>query len=168
MLPKINTVVYATGLGPGAPYVFRYAMTIARQHQAKIIVVHGMEPLTPFGQSLVEHYISHDTTEEMHQKARESVMTRLKGRLEKLCKRECDGAENCENLVGAIRVIEGQPGQVVLDVAKESDADLIVMGAHRHTVFNDLLGSTTHRVLNGSKVPVLVVKIPKEAHEDLD
>ncbi len=70
MLPKIKTILYATGLGPAAPYVFRYALSLARQHEARIIAVHGMEPLSTFGQSLVEQYISHEQSEEMHQQAR--------------------------------------------------------------------------------------------------
>ena len=54
MLPAIKTILYATDLSQGSPYIFRYALTLARQHQAKIVVVHAIEPLTPFGQSLVE------------------------------------------------------------------------------------------------------------------
>ena len=167
MLPKINTIVYATDLGPGTPYVFRYALSMARQHQAKIIAVHGMEPLTPFGQSLVEHYISHDTTEEKHRQACEKAIARLKQHIQELCRQECEGATDCDNLIETIKVAEGHPGQVILDVAREYEADLIIMGAHGHTMLDDLVGSTTHRVLHGAGQPVLVIKIPRDTHENL-
>lgn len=161
MLPQIKTIVYATGLGAGAPYVFRHALALARQFQAKIVAVHAIEPLSTFGQSLVEQYISHDASEEMHQKAREAVKAQLKGRLEQLCATECEGAANCENLVSSISVVDGYPSQVILDAAKDCSADVIVMGSHRHTVVGEvMMGSTTRKILHNAVLPVLIVKIP--------
>jgi nucleotide-binding universal stress UspA family protein len=47
--------------------------------------------------------------------------------------------------------------QAIIDVAKERDCDLIVMGSHgRHGVSRLLLGSVTHRVLLRTDLPVLV------------
>ena len=167
MLPKISTIVYATGLGPGAPYVFRYALSLARQHKANIIAVHGMEPLSTFGQSLVEQYISHKQSEQMHLQARESVKDRLKERIARLCAMESDSRPECSNLVSDILIREGQPAEVVLNAARECKADLIIMGSHRHTVLGDaLLGSTTHKVLHRSTRPVLVVRIPEGYREE--
>ena len=146
MLPAIKTILYATGLGPGAPYVFRYAMALAQQHQAKIVAVHGMEPLSAFGQSLVEQYISHETSEEMHNKARESVRAKLQQRMELLCQKECQGAPSCTGLVSSIRVVEGYPAQVILEVALDCSADIIVMGAHSQTAVGEVMvGSTTRK-----------------------
>lgn len=167
MLPKIETILYTTGLGPDAPYVFRYALALARQHQAKIVAVHAMEPLTSFGRSLVEQYISHENSVEMHNKARESVRTQIKDRMQKLCTSECENAPSCENAVASIHVIEGYPDQVILDLAKESSADMIVMGTQGHSLVDEVLvGSTTRKVLHSADRPVLVVKIPKEYKEE--
>jgi nucleotide-binding universal stress UspA family protein len=166
MLPKIEKILYATGLGPAAPYVFRYALSLAQQHDAQIIAVHGMEPLPPFAQSLVELHISHEHSEEMHQQARLKAKERLQERIERLC-----GDEACldlqgRNRVGAIHIVEGHPAQVILQVAAASGADLIVMGSHRHTVIGEaLLGTTTHKVLHGTDRPVLVVRIPEGYRE---
>lgn len=49
------------------------------------------------------------------------------------------------------------PYQAIIEVAKERDCDLIVMGSHgRHGVGRLLLGSVTHRVLLRSDLSVLV------------
>ncbi|MBE0598489.1 MAG: universal stress protein [Desulfuromonadales bacterium] len=166
MLPKIEKILYATGLGPAAPYVFRYALSLAQQYDATIIAVHGMEPLPTFAQSLVELHISHEQAEELHRQARQKAKERLQERIERLC-----GSETCldlrgQNRVSAIHIVEGQPSQVVLQVAAESGADLIVMGSHRHTVIGEaLLGTTTHKVLHGTDRPVLVVRIPEGYRE---
>ncbi len=168
MLPKIKTILYTSDLGSGAPYVFRHALALARQHQAKIVAVHAMEPLSTFAQNLVEQYISHSNSEELHSKARETVTAQIKKRIELLCTKECNKATSCENAVSAIHVIEGYPDQVILDVAKDNSADLIVMGAYSHNVLSEMMmGSTTRKVLNRASQPVLVVKIPKNYAEDL-
>jgi nucleotide-binding universal stress UspA family protein len=167
MLPDIRTILYATGLGPAAPYVYRYAMSLASRYDAGIIAVHGMEPLSPFAQSLVELHVSHERTEEMHRQAREQVKERLRERIQRLCM--MDSAENpgeCDR-IREIIVMEGQPAQVVLEAATRVDADLIVMGSHRHTVIGEaMLGTTTHKVLHGTAKPVLVVRIPDGYREE--
>ncbi len=167
MLPTINKILYATGLGPGAPVVFRYALSLAKQHGAQIVAVHGMEPLSSFGQSLVELYISHERSEELHQQARQDVKGRLQERIERLCNQECKDNEECRKLVSEIRIVEGQPAEVVLATAQEVGADLIIMGSHRHTVLGDaMLGTTTSKVLHGATQPVLVVRIPEGFREE--
>lgn len=167
MLPKIKKIVYATGLGAGAPYVFRYALSQAQQYGAKIAVVHGMEPLTPFAQSLVELHISHEQSEQIHQNARKAMVGKIEERLELLCEKElCNDSEG-RSRVCDIVIEEGPPSEVILQQAKKLDADLIVMGSHRHTVIGDaMLGSTTHKVLHSSTIPVLVVRIPEGYREE--
>jgi nucleotide-binding universal stress UspA family protein len=166
MLPAIKTILYATGLSQGSPYIFRYALTLARQYQAKIVAVHAIEPLTTFGQSLVEQYISHDASETLHSKARETVKGQIEERIKQLCATECNGATECATLVSAIQVIDGYPAQVVLDAAKACAADVIVMGSQRLSLIGEvMLGSTTRKVLHNAEQPVFVVRVPKDFAE---
>jgi nucleotide-binding universal stress UspA family protein len=166
MLPKIQKILYATDLGPGAAHVFRYALAQARQHQAKIIAVHAIEPLSTFGQSLIEQYISHENSEEMHKKARETVKAMLKEMLEKLCATECEGATSCDNAIDSIHVLEGYPYQIILNLAKDYSADLIVMGTQKQSLVGEvLIGSTTRRVMRNASQPVLIVNHPKDIDE---
>ena len=163
MLPKIKTILYATGLGSGAPYIFRYAMTLALQHQASIVAVHAIEPLSTFGQSLVEQYISHEQSTEMHRQARESFKIKLNARIEKLLTEECTNAPECRKLVSDIRIVDGYSAQVILAAANDCAADLIIMGARRHSTIGEvMLGGTTRKVLHSADQPVLVVRVPSE------
>ena len=55
-------------------------------------------------------------------------------------------------------VAEGRPVEVLLDAAKEHDADLIVVGSHGGSaVAATFLGSTALKLLHHSELPVLVV-----------
>jgi len=56
-------------------------------------------------------------------------------------------------------VLEGRPDELIVALAKERDADLIVTGSHGRTGLERiLLGSTTERILNDTTCAVLVVK----------
>jgi hypothetical protein len=57
------------------------------------------------------------------------------------------------------RVIEGEPANAIVGVARERGADLIVTGSHGRTGLDRvLLGSTSERILNETPCAVLVVK----------
>jgi nucleotide-binding universal stress UspA family protein/uncharacterized membrane protein YfcA len=56
-------------------------------------------------------------------------------------------------------VLDGRPDELIVAVAKERSADLIVTGSHGRTgIERVLLGSTTERILNETSCAVLVVK----------
>jgi nucleotide-binding universal stress UspA family protein len=166
MLPKIQTIIYSTDLGPGASYVFRYALALARQHEAKIIAVHVLEPLSSFGKLLVEQYVIRESTVARHEKALEDAKVHFKKRLEDLCARECNKVAACETAVESIHVVDGEPDEVILNFAREYNADLIIMGAHSHSVVGGvLMGATARKVLHNATQPVLLVNIPKELTE---
>ena len=60
--------------------------------------------------------------------------------------------------------LTGAPIRLIVDQAKKSGADYIVMGSHGHTALYDLLvGSTTHGVLMRAACPVVIVPAPTMA-----
>jgi len=57
------------------------------------------------------------------------------------------------------RIEEGRAATVITNIAEKEDFDLIVMGARGiGRVEEFILGSTSHEVINISKVPVLIIK----------
>ena len=57
------------------------------------------------------------------------------------------------------QVIEGEPAEAIVHVARERGADLIVTGSHGRTGLERVfLGSTSERILNETPCAVLVVK----------
>jgi nucleotide-binding universal stress UspA family protein len=162
MIPKIKQILYATGLGSGAPYVFRYALSLAHAYQATIFVVSAIEPLGTFGQSLVELYISHQQSERIHEEACRTVKNNLLARAEKLIAKESDSIPDESVFIAEIAVIEGRADQVILAKAEETGADMIVMGCQRHTVLEKvMLGSTARKVTRDTTIPVCLVRIPE-------
>ncbi|MBP6180397.1 MAG: universal stress protein [Flavobacterium sp.] len=57
-------------------------------------------------------------------------------------------------------VEEGIPHEVILNVAKEWDADIIVLGTHGRTGFSHLImGSVAEKVIRHSEIPVFIIPI---------
>lgn len=167
MLPRIKKIVYATGMGAGAPHVYRYALALAKEHDAKIIAVSALETLPAFAQNLVDIHIPQAQREEIYRSAQVQAKERLMERVARLCAKESGNDPQATERLGEIRIEDGPPAQAVLSVAKEIDADLIIMGSHRHTVLGEaVLGSTTHKVLHRAAQPVLVVRIPDGYFEE--
>jgi nucleotide-binding universal stress UspA family protein len=55
-------------------------------------------------------------------------------------------------------VVERPPAEALADLAKERGARMIVVGKHaEHPLKSALIGSTSHKLLHLSEVPVLVV-----------
>jgi nucleotide-binding universal stress UspA family protein len=61
-----------------------------------------------------------------------------------------------------ILVKSGDPVELILKTADVRNCDIIVMGSHGHGVIEKaLIGSTTKKVVQRSKKPVLVVRLPE-------
>lgn len=52
----------------------------------------------------------------------------------------------------------GRPAQVIVDVADELQADLIVLGSHGYDTLDRILGTTAARVVNHARCSVFVIK----------
>jgi nucleotide-binding universal stress UspA family protein len=72
-------------------------------------------------------------------------------------------AENhLEHLKVQKGVREGTPFYEIIQYAKETDSDLIVMGTHGHSgLVHMLLGSVTEKVVRKAPCPVLTVRHPE-------
>jgi len=162
MLPAIRTILYPTDLNARAPEVFRYAMSLAHRYDAKIVLLHVVEPLTSYARSLVEMYLPEGKGRGLPEETRERILADLHKRLRHFCQDEVCIDLGGDERVAEIRVVEGVPAEVILAEAKRVGADLLVLGAHGlHTAVGEaLLGSVSHKILLRSPVPVLLVRLP--------
>ncbi len=48
MIPKIKKILYATDLSKNSAYAFLFATDIARRHDAKIVMLHAIEPVPAY------------------------------------------------------------------------------------------------------------------------
>ena len=163
MLPEIRTVLYATDLSPRAQEVFRYAVSVAVRYDAKLVIVHAVEPLSPTAQTMVGFYVSKEITDAHRREVIDRAVADIRGRIERFCDEEAGACPQVRDRVSDIRVVEGRPADVVCRETERAKADLIVMGSHGHSAVGEiLLGTTAHKVMQRAPAPVLLVRLKKK------
>lgn len=167
MIPDIKNILYTTGLGSGTPYVFRYALSLAKKYDAKIHIIHGHEPLSASAQGMTDLYMESEMVSNVFEQTVIAAEKSIVQRLERLCAKEISADPDGRERVASITVAKLPPKQAIMAEAEKRNADLIIMGSHRHSVLADaMLGTTTLKVLHRSTIPVLVVRIPEGYEEE--
>jgi nucleotide-binding universal stress UspA family protein len=135
---EFKNILFATDFGLGAEREAAYAFSLAQEHQANLTMLH-----------VVRH--AEDYSEEGLALKREAIVREL-GELvpagaEMWCKPE-------------FRMRLGEPVEEILEVARETKADLIVVGAKRGKGFaaGHAPRTVAYRVVIGAPCPVLTVR----------
>lgn len=157
-LPEYKTIVYATDLGDNTRPVFRTALSLARKYEAKIIMLHVVEPMSSSMQAVVDTYLTEIDAKEVYKDNLQAVLVKMKQRLKDFCRDELNSHEFKSSHVDEMLVVSGRPSEEIIKKAKEHHADLIVLGkSSRNVLGSDVSGSTSRRVSRYSNIPVLVV-----------
>ena len=134
-----KTIVLALDGSEGAKKAIPVATELARAGDGRILIAHVEERTVGKGGGPI-----HANEKEIRQQLDE-----LAGQL---------SDEGIQTEVRAADVVVGGPAHVIMSMADEAGADLIVTGTRGHTAVSGLLvGSVTHRLLHISDRPVLVV-----------
>ncbi|MDR3639035.1 MAG: universal stress protein [Isosphaeraceae bacterium] len=141
-LGAVRTVLLATDFTRYSEAALRVARGLARDHGAKLVIVHVVEPeLVPGAPS---ETMSHVATE---RDALDAVRERAEG--------------SDLKFPVDVQLRNGDPAREVLACAQEVGCDLIVTGSHGRSGLGRLLmGSVAEAVMRQAGCPVLTVKVP--------
>ncbi|MEE9098710.1 MULTISPECIES: universal stress protein [Pseudomonas] len=154
----IRSILYATDLGLYAPYVLQHALSLARAYGVQLYVVHAVEPLGLFAESVLQTYLDENTLNEMRANGLHNVMGSIEQRVMEGFRDELGELRQDAELIHSVRVIQGDPPMVILDEARRLGVDLIVAGSHSHGEgLNTPLGRTAGRLVQLAEVPVYLV-----------
>jgi nucleotide-binding universal stress UspA family protein len=134
-----KTIVWATDGSENADRALPIAKQLAQRDSSSMIVAHVVQRYAKKGGLAV-----YPDEEQVEQRLKE-VVDELVG----------------DGLDASLRIVEHvgpQPAHDIADVAREAEADLIVVGTRGHSTLPGLmLGSVTQRLLHVSPCPVLAV-----------
>ncbi len=134
---ELKNILFATDFGPGATRAAQYAFSLAQEHEARVTALHVVQPA-----------VAH--TEEGEKKVRQASIDRMK---EFVCP-DCDDWCKTE-----FRVSFGDPAEEILRQARETNADLIVMGAKaRKSLAGHVPLTVAYNVAAKATCPVLTVR----------
>ena len=158
-LPEINTILYTTSLGKHTRPVFRHAVKLATALNAKIVILHVVEPIGEMGSALIKNYLSDDLVKKMHDEGINQIHQEMHTRIEKFCAEELNNLPQADQLNVEYVVVEGNHTDSILNEAKKRSVQMIIMGAEnsfgRHS-------HTAQQVARNASVPVLSVPTGKK------
>ncbi|BBA69646.1 universal stress protein [Geobacter sulfurreducens] len=148
-MKPFSTIVFPTDFSENSEYAFDYALTLAKQFNARLVVIHVInEPVDLRG-----FYVPHVSFEKLE----EEIVAAAEKMMDKFCRTKIKDHENYSSCI-----VSGIPYDEVLKKATEEDASLIVMGTHgRKGIDHFLFGSTAERVVRNAKCPVMTVRPPE-------
>lgn len=154
----MKTVLIALDYDPTAQKVAEVGYTLAKTMNAEIILLHVVtDPV---------YYYSTEYSPIMGFSGYMDPELTLSGTNESLKKASLQFLEKSRQHLGdktiKILVKEGDFAESILEAAKDSHADLIVIGSHsRKWLEKILMGSVTEKVLNHTSIPLFIVPTKK-------
>jgi len=162
MIPEIKKIFYATDLSENARHSFGYAASLANSYGAGITMLHVLEDVSAYQDSLVINVIGEQKWDELRKNKEQVVLDTIRERLEKFCEDVSRELPACPFITDDIIVKIGNPVEEILQEVDASGCDIVVMGTRGHGIMADaMMGSTSRRVLRRCKKPVLVVRLPE-------
>jgi len=148
----MKTILVPTDFSSTADHACRYAVTIAHETGAGIILLHCYEtPVLYSGLPMLEFQMDFETV-------REDALNKLKKYYKKIGK-------DLKGVKMELMLQQGLPSARINEAALEKKADLIVMGTTgTGVVERALIGSNTYRVIRNA--PCMVMAIPPKATFD--
>ena len=154
----IRSMLFATDLGLYAPYVMQHALALARTFKADLYVIHVVEPIGLFAESVLQSYLDEAALSEWQSKGLSTVMATIEQRVLDSFREEWGEGEQDLQWIRSVKVIQGDPCEVILDQVRKLSVDLLVVGSHSQATGVAVpLGRTAARVLQLSPVPVYLV-----------
>jgi nucleotide-binding universal stress UspA family protein len=137
----IQTILHPTDFSASSQQAYRFACALARDFGARLVVIHVLG--RPSGPPDLAGVLPHPD----FRRQREERLRWLEP--------PCPGA------VLERRLEEGDPAREIVDAARETRADVIVMGSRgRSGLGRLLLGSVAEQVLRQAPCPVLTLGLP--------
>jgi nucleotide-binding universal stress UspA family protein len=145
-MKDFKTILFATDFSECSDYAFDYALSMARQCDARLLIVHVIsEPVDLRG-----FYVPHISFDKLE----EEIESGARKMMDKFCGSHLNEFTNYEAII-----TPGIPYDEIIKKASEKGADLIVLGTHGRTGLDHVLfGSTAEKVVRKSPLPVLTVR----------
>ncbi|MCL2458604.1 MAG: universal stress protein [Desulfobulbus sp.] len=156
--PKMQTILFATDLGENTQSIFHLAVSQAHRYNARLLVLHVVEPLGSAGTAIIANYLTGVAADRITKEMAEEILATMEQRVEAFCQEGIAAFGLDRTPVTETLVVTGNPAEEILETAKKYEVDMIVMGTStRSFLGNAIMGTTARRVSRHTPVPVLLV-----------
>lgn len=147
-MKPFEKILTAIDFSENSELAFEYAVTMAKQFNAELIVMHVInEPVDLRG-----FYVPHISFEQLEKEIEEGAAKMM----ESFCNSRLESFRNYTT-----SIVSGIPYDEIIRKADEVGASLIVLGTHGRTGLDHILfGSTAERVVRSANCPVMTIRLP--------
>jgi nucleotide-binding universal stress UspA family protein len=137
---RLNKILYPCDFSPAGQAALDTAAALARDHGAKLLILHVQEPALAYGGGELYTGLPEVDVEELRRTLLEV--------------KPADAGVAVEH-----RLLAGTPAATIVRTADEEKVDMIVMSTHGRTgLFRMLMGSVAEEVVRKARCPVVTVK----------
>lgn len=147
-MKPFDKILTAIDFSENSDFAFEYALTLAKQFQAELTIMHVInEPVDLRG-----FYVPHISFEQLEKEIEEGAEKMM----EKFCQARLAGFSNYKTAI-----LTGIPYEEIIKKSEETGSSLIVLGTHGRTGLDHIIfGSTAERVVRSAFCPVLTIRMP--------
>jgi universal stress protein A len=147
-MKPFEKILTAIDFSENSDYAFKYALSLAKQFQAELTILHVInEPVDLRG-----FYVPHISFEQLEKEIEDGAVKMM----EKFCQEQMGDFTSYTTSTAT-----GIPYEEIIRIAEETDTSLIVLGTHGRTGLDHILfGSTAERVVRSASCPVLTIRMP--------
>jgi nucleotide-binding universal stress UspA family protein len=147
----IRKILCPVDFSESSEHARRYAVVFARIHGAELYLLHVIQPpVVAVSDSPGLAGLSDQIVRDLEQSARARL-------------RQVQEQTEKEHAQVTSRIVVGTPFVEIVQAARETQADLIVMGTHGRTgLTHMIIGSVAEKVVRKAPCPVLTVRLPEQ------
>lgn len=144
---SFDKILFATDFSESSDHAFEYALTLAKQFDSQLTILHVInEPVDLRG-----FYVPHISFENLEKEIEEGAEKMM----EKFCSSRLSDFTNYQ-----CAIVTGVPWEEILKRAESDHCSCIVMGTQGRSGIDHLLfGSTAERVVRKALCPVVTVRL---------
>jgi nucleotide-binding universal stress UspA family protein len=158
MIPCIEKILYVSDIQDGSRPAFRMAVSLAKQYAADIVFLHVVTPIPDSVKATLRNSLPDNEYEKIQNINANSLKESIQQRIDDFCASELENMHWQPKIQPVIA--QGGINSKIIDVAALQNVDMIVMGTRTHSASKEFfMGSTAHKVIRYSKIPVLVVPL---------
>jgi len=152
-MKPFEKILIAIDFSENSEYAFDYALTLAKQFNGELTIMHVInEPVDLRG-----FYVPHISFEQLEKEIEDGAVKMM----EKFCIAKLGDFTNYKTII-----VSGIPYEEIIRKAEEMGASLLVVGTHGRKGLDHLIfGSTAERVVRSASCPVLTIRLPVEPAE---
>lgn len=147
-MPNFDKILFATDFSESSDHAFEYAITLAKQFNSRLTILHVInEPVDLRG-----FYVPHVSFENLEKEIEEGARKMMA----RFCEERISGFTNYQTAI-----VTGLPWEEILKRAESDHSSCIVLGTQGRSGIDHLLfGSTAERVVRRALCPVVTVRLP--------